>query len=332
MSETKNVVIQQNNGTDYNILYPDSNSWKKDQVAILETFQKYGLDASAVPKDLFDYLISQIKSEYGKTYWWNRWKYTYTIDMTATDSIGNPNVSASYTGTLYVAQFDSIQVTRDGTYIGNLKQVLTVKEYDEIPYGYYYSTVYKSKANAQSSKPVCYSNWDSSKGEYYSNISTTDGGKYLGVSTVCVLANVTTKIDESRVSSTNPDTYSETELPDSEGYFYGLEDVVNAPTFGQIYNSYYVGTGTAGSSSPNVITCTGCPVMVYISFHSPESSKYYNLLFVRSMEKTNSTTNNNYRTVYLIWADNSVSFYSDDIEAQFNEKNIRYDFVVIQTI
>ena len=108
MSETKNVIIQQNNGTDYNILYPDSNSWKKDQVAILETFQKYGLDTNAVPKDLFDYLIGQIKAEYGKTYWWNRWKYTYTIDMTATDITGNTDISGSYTGTLYVAQFDSV--------------------------------------------------------------------------------------------------------------------------------------------------------------------------------------------------------------------------------
>ena len=79
MSETKNVVIQQNNGTDYNILYPDSNSWKKDQVAVLETFQKYGLDANAIPKDLFDYLIGQMKTEYGKTYWWKKWKWNLNI-------------------------------------------------------------------------------------------------------------------------------------------------------------------------------------------------------------------------------------------------------------
>ena len=121
MGETKNVVIQQNNGTNYDILYPDSNSWKKDQVAILETFQKYGLDANAVPKDLFDYLINQMKTEYGKTYYWDRWKYTYTLNMTAVDAVTDNAISSSYRGNMYIAQFDSIQPLRNGTYQGNIK-------------------------------------------------------------------------------------------------------------------------------------------------------------------------------------------------------------------
>lgn len=58
MSENKNIIIQQNNRTDYDVLFPKNNSWKKEEVAIAETFQKYGLDANAIPKDLFDYLIS----------------------------------------------------------------------------------------------------------------------------------------------------------------------------------------------------------------------------------------------------------------------------------
>ena len=326
MSETKNVIIQQNNGTDYNILYPDSNSWKKDQVAILETFQKYGLDTNAVPKDLFDYLIGQIKAEYGKTYWWNRWKYTYTIDMTATDITGNTDISGSYTGTLYVAQFDSVQVIRDGTYIGNLKQVLTLKKYDELPYGYYYSNVYISKATAQSSKPICYANWDSSKGEYYTYISTFSEGRYMGISTACVLANVTKKTDESKVSSINPNAYSETQLPDSERYFYGLAEVIDSPVFGQVQRSFYTGTGTYGRDNPNTITFTGKPQLIFIQLGN------YNSQFLNPAGAW-AMSGNDKQDLSVTWGDNQVSWYSSDGAAmQGNEENYTYDFIVIQTI
>lgn len=123
MSETKNVVIQQNNGTDYNILYPDSNSWKKDQVAVLETFQRYGLDANAIPKDLFDYLIGQMKTEYGKTYWWKKWKWNLNINRDEPDPNDNVYTNIPDGSTVYFAQFDSVQVIRDGTYIGTPVQI-----------------------------------------------------------------------------------------------------------------------------------------------------------------------------------------------------------------
>lgn len=130
MSETKNVVIQQNNGTDYNILYPDSNSWKKDQVAVLETFQKYGLDANAIPKDLFDYLIGQMKTEYGKTYWWKKWKWNFNINRNEPDPNGKVVTNIPDGSTVYFAQFSSVQAVRDGTYIGTPIQILSKRRSD----------------------------------------------------------------------------------------------------------------------------------------------------------------------------------------------------------
>lgn len=325
MSETKNVVIQQNNGTNYDILYPDSNSWKKDQVAILETFQKYGLDANAIPKDLFDYLISQMKTEYGKTYYWDRWKYTYTLDMTAVDAVTDNAISSSYRGDMYIAQFDSIQPLRDGTYRGNVKQILTVREWSELPYGYYYSNVCKTYTDAQSSKPVCYAVWDSSQGEYYSLIGTLESG-YMCVSMVCSLKEVTKKTDESIVSSTNPNAHSETQLPDSERYFYELKTVVDSPVLGQVYGSFYTGTGTYGKDNPNIITFTGKPQLIFIQYDD------YNSQFLNPAGAW-AMVGNNKMNLAVTWGDNQVSWYSlDGSQMQGNDYGNIYRFVVIQTI
>lgn len=329
MSETKNVVIQQNNGTNYDILYPDSNSWKKDEVAILETFQKYGLDANAVPKDLFNYLISQIKTEYGKTYFWKKWKSSYTLNMQATDYIVNPDINKYYTGALYIAQFDSVQVTRDGTYIGHKTQILAVSDNYELPYGYYYGNVYKTREAAEASKPECFANWDSSQGEYYSYVSKSllyHNEYYAGVTTVCVLADVTKKTDESTVSSTNPNAHSETQLPDSERYFYELKTVVDSPVFGQVYRSFYTGTGTYGRDNPNTITFTGKPQLIFIQLGN------YNSQFLNPAGAW-AMSGNDKQNLSVTWGDNQVSWYSSDGAAmQGNKENYTYDFIVIQTI
>lgn len=332
MSETKNVVIQQNNGTDYNILYPDSNSWKKDQVAILETFQKYGLDANAVPKNLFDYLIGQIKSEYGKTYLWNKWKWAFTPEENANGQIYSKTISRSYTGNLYIAQFSSVQVHKNGNYTGTLNQILTVKKYDDLPHSYYYSDIFKTEAEARMAPPVCYGGINTQEGGGNRGRIGSDGN-YLYVAMVSVLADCTVKTDKSIVSSTNQNAYVVSDLPDSEGYFYESVGFNANPVLGQVYNSYYIGTGDVGKTNPTTITCTGTPLFVAICEKDKENNKY-DLILIRSVSLTSYYPENNYSYVTVTWTDNSVSFYNNRnlADAQFNLKNVRYDFVVIQTI
>lgn len=333
MSENKNIVIQQNNRTDYDVLFPKNNSWKKEEVAIAETFQKYGLDTNAIPKDLFDYLISQIKSEYGKTYVWKRWKWTFTPEENANGIVYSSSVYADYTGTVYVAQFDSVQVHRDGTYTGTPKQILSLKRYSDIPANFYYSNLFKTYAEAVSAPPVCFGGEDTEEGGDRGTI--TPGPTYLSLKFVSVLSDRTTKTDESTITSSNPNAYSETDLPDTEGYFYQKDGSVSSPTFGQVYNSCYMGTGTSGQNNKNTITCSGKPILVVVKPHEYNSNdgSSKSIFINNSNCEFNSGTSLS-SLIYVVWEENSISWYSNnnDVRVQMNYKNKRYDFVVIQVI
>ena len=328
MSETKNVVIQQNNGTDYNILYPDSNSWKKNEVAILETFQRYGLDANAIPKDLFDYLISQIKSEYGRVYYWDKWKWSLNIKTNEPDPNGMIMTDIPDGSTVYFAQFSSVQVVRDGTYIGTPVQILSKRraDYFEFPPRYYYSSLFKTRQEAENAPPVCYSGYNTE-----GNVDTPTGmiwyqGNKLILQDFVLLSDRTTKTDESILSSTNSNAYPDSDLPDAEGYFYKLKTVVDSPVFGQVYSSFYTGTGTYGRDNPNTITFTGKPQLIFIQLGN------YNSQFLNPAGAW-ALSGNDKQILSVTWGDNQVSWYSSDGAAmQGNLQNITYNFVVIQTI
>ena len=328
MSETKNVVIQQNNGTDYNILYPDSNSWKKDQVAVLETFQKYGLDANAEPKDLFDYLIKQIKTEYGKTYWWKKWKWNLNINRDEPDPNGSVYTNIPDGSTVYFAQFDSVQVIRDGTYIGTPVQIFqkTRKDYFQFPPRYYYSSLFKTRQEAENAPPVCYSGYNT-EGDVDTPIGTIwYQGSNLILQNFVLLSDRTTKIDESMVSSTNSDAYPDSDLPNTDGYFYKLEAVVDSPVLGQVYSSFYTGTGTYGKDNPNIITFTGKPQLIFIQYDD-YNSQFLNPAGAWAMVGNNKTN------LAVTWGDNQVFWYSlNGSQMQGNDYGNIYRFVVIQTI
>lgn len=53
MSETKKIIIQQNNGTDYNKFYPQVDGWSKVEVLSDLTKELLGLGSSAIPDDAF---------------------------------------------------------------------------------------------------------------------------------------------------------------------------------------------------------------------------------------------------------------------------------------
>lgn len=332
MSENKNVIIQQNNRIDYDVLFPKNNSWKKEEIAITETFQKYGLDANAIPKDLFDYLISQIKSEYGKTYIWKRWKWTFTPEENANGIVYSSSVYMDYTGTVYVAQFDSVQVHRDGvTYTRTPKQILSLKKYSEIPANFYYSNLFKTYAEAASAPPVCYGGEDTEEGGNRGTIAP--GPTYLSLKFVSVLSDRVTKTDESTITSSNSSAYSESDLPDTEGYFYQKDGDMSSPTFGQVYNSYYIGVGKYGVSNKNSIVCSGSPKLVFVRNHS--STNGGNIaIFVYPSQSAYGIQTNSSSDLIVTWGDNSISWYAtySNENYQLNGNNSRYDFVVIQTI
>ena len=334
MSETKNVVIQQNNGTNYDILYPDSNSWKKDEVAILETFQKYGLDANAIPKDLFDYLISQIKSEYRKTYLWNRWKWNLNIKTNEPDPDDIIYTDIPDYEYVYIAQFSSVQVVRDGTYVGTPVQIFCKGRADffHFPPRYYYSSAFKTRQEAENAPPVWYGGYFTEGGVDYGAGMIGYQGDNLTLGSVVLLSNRTTKTDESMVSSSNPNTYSEMDLPDTQGYFYQKDGYTSSPVLGQVYNSYYMGTGTYDSSNENIINCSGNPIMVTIIEHNKSANSNIGNLPVNFINSSNYTRINSNNIINVKWGDKSLSWYTGSATAQLNEKGVRYDFVVIQTI
>lgn len=334
MSEAKNVIIKQNNGTDYNILYPDNNNWKKEEIAITETFQKYGMDANAIPKDLFDYLINQIKSEYGKTYIWKKWKWNLNINRDEPDPNGTVYTNIPDGNTVYFAQFSSVQAVRDGTYIGTPIQILSKRRSDnfDFPPRYYYSSLFKTRQEAENAPPVCYSGYntegdvDTPMGTiwYYNNNLTLED--------FVLLSDRTTKVDESTVTSSNPNAYPETDLPDAQGYFYQKDGYVSTPTLGQIYNSNYIGTGTYGESNKNIINCSGNPVLVAIGEHNKNSNNSIGNFIVNFIYSSNYTRINSNNIIHVEWGDKSLSWYTGSAAVQLNENGVRYDFVVIQTI
>ena len=333
MSENKNIVVQQNNRTDYDILFLKNNSWEKEEVAIAETFQKYGLDANAIPKDLFDYLISQIKSEYGRTYIWKKWKWNLNINRDEPDPSDIIYTDIPDGSTVYIAQFSSVQVVRDGTYIGTPIQIFSKKrtDYFDFPPRYYYSSPFKTRQEAENAPPVCYGGYNTE-----GNVDTGMGkigysGKNLTLKNFILLSNRTTKIDESTITSSNPNAYSEINLPDAEGYFYQKDGEILPPTFGQVYNSYYIGTGTSGSSYKMTITCSGNPRLVFIRSHEYGGAIG---IFVYPSQAAYGIQTNSSSEINVEWGDNFVSWYTNagNSNYQLNSNNSRYDFVVIQVI
>lgn len=328
MSETKNVVIQQNNGTNYDTLYPDSNSWKKDQVAVLETFQKYGLDANAIPKDLFDYLIKQIKTEYGKTYWWKKWKWNLNIKKDEPDPSGVIWTEIPYNDYVYIAQFSSVQVVRDGTYTGVPTQIFHKRrqDYFYFPPRYYYSSAFKTRQEAENAPPVWYGGYNTEGGVDVGIAHIGYSGNYLTLQNLVLLSDRTTKTDESMVSSTNSNAYPDSDLPSTDGYFYKLETVVDSPVFGQVYSSFYTGTGTYGRDNPNTITFTGKPQLIFIQLDN------YNSQFLNPVGAW-AMSGNDKQNLTVTWGNNQVSWYSSDGTAmQGNINGDIYRFMVIQTI
>ena len=77
---------------------------------------------------------------------------------------------------------------------------------------------------------MCYSDYDTEEGGDRGSIGSN--GSYLYVAMVSVLADQTTKTDESIVSSENQNAYTVSDLPDSEGYFYESAGFNTKPVLG----------------------------------------------------------------------------------------------------
>ena len=128
------------------------------------------------------------------------------------------------------------------------------------------------------------------------------------------------------VSSTNSNAYPDSDLPNTDGYFYKLEAVVDSPVLGQVYSSFYTGTGTYGRDNPNIITFTGKTQLIFIQYDD-YNSQFLNPAGAWAMVGTNKMN------LAVTWGDNQVSWYSSDgSQMQGNDYGNIYRFVVIQTI
>ena len=104
-----------------------------------------------------------------------------------------------------------------------------------------------------------------------------------------------------------------------------------------IYAGSYVGTGTYGSSNPNVLTFDFTPKLLIMNgyvatgIYNDNFSRYYKLYAVRGSEYCHYWySSNGADTMYLIWGENSVSWYNKgSFKAQLNDKGHTYHYVVI---
>ena len=95
-----------------------------------------------------------------------------------------------------------------------------------------------------------------------------------------------------------------------------------------IYAGSYVGTGTYGKNNPKLLIMSGC---VATGIYNNNFSRYYKLYAVQGSEYCFFTYSSNENDImYLIWGENSVSWYSKTYsKAQLNDEGHTYHYVVI---
>ncbi len=87
----------------------------------------------------------------------------------------------------------------------------------------------------------------------------------------------------------------------------------------------YIGTGTHGESSPNVIQVGFTPVLIMVGTIEP-SGLYWPTLVMRPM--TAGIIGGGY-SIPFTWSDYSVQWYSESASMQLNEKGKTYVYVVL---
>lgn len=327
MASEKNITMRQYNGVDYDTLYPKTKVeqvvgmdgyFTKDQTLSSAIANLYGLSGTdAIPNNVFNQLYYSINGTDSKLYQWNRWKWSINLDTAVT----NFNFSSSYT-TWYIAQFDSITFNKDGTCIGQGRKIIHGQK-SSIPSltaGKYYSDLwlYQDEAEAETAVPYFYN-------PSYGKIVYNSNG-FIQARDVFQITDARIKTTEI-VTSTNPNAYTVSDSPDSEGWFYEkLPDIQMYPPLGRFISSSYIGTGTSGSSNQNTIILPFNPKMVIIS---QNNSIYLATLVNSSTTGTTIVGTSANNTLTVTWGDKQVSWYGSNIGNQLNTSGATYNYIAL---
>ena len=88
----------------------------------------------------------------------------------------------------------------------------------------------------------------------------------------------------------------------------------------------YVGTGTAGSSNPNILTFNGKPAVVMVMRQDNTDTCLMAPMIYGCLETTISSTNTTRNTLNLEWGDNFVKYWSPYVSEQHNVEGKTYIF------
>ena len=145
MSETKKIVIQQNNGTDYDKLYPQVDAYTKSETLTSNTSQLFGI-TNGTPEQILQYL-----GKYAQFWWLEKTIAKYSINRVTKNGKCLPVAS---NGTAFFYWGDGIsfnEKTGEIFLTGDVKQEqLYGWKFDPAYYNFYNKYIYVSTSSGNS--------------------------------------------------------------------------------------------------------------------------------------------------------------------------------------
>lgn len=106
-----------------------------------------------------------------------------------------------------------------------------------------------------------------------------------------------------------------------------IEDILGSAV--KVETGTYVGTGTYGSGSPNVLYCDSTPMLLLIVAESARFSLAINTFVGGSYDFGVSSSDAGDKKITMNWGDNSVSWYGDTEAYQMNSNGNRYTYFLL---
>ena len=106
-----------------------------------------------------------------------------------------------------------------------------------------------------------------------------------------------------------------------------IEDILGSAV--KVETGTYVGTGTYGSGSPNVLYCDSTPMLLLIVAESTRFSLAINTFVGGSYDFGVSSSDAGDKKITMNWGDNSVSWYGDTEAYQMNSNGNRYTYFLL---
>ena len=356
MATTKNIIMKQFNGTDYDTLYPktvaaqiddvyskdetypksqlytQSQLYTRQQILSDATKALYGLNSAAIPNDVLSWI-----GNYNK-YWWRRCDYTASsiVFNTATSDYDFGRAGQSRTTYFYNVSID---------YYGNITFSPSGETYRYVP-GNTVPTIDKFAGKYFSD----YSNATKYTQLYYGGSGITidvslDNAQYVrDALTIDMGIPAIPSGSWTYLNSTNQNAYP---TGFSGNYYYENigQPLSNMPKYGKVAFGTYTGNGTVGKDNPNTLSFDFAPKILMIgpidggvNFDATSLSAYYhnsgiwfegvNYIYLST---TSSSRFYTYECFFRV-VGNTIIWYSDSSEApdtQMNESGTTYAYIAI---